>query len=91
MAERCPQARLEILGDGDERRALEAQSKRLGLVDRVEFAGWVSAEEGARRLRGSDVFVLPSLRESGGVVLLEAMAVRPAGGRDPLGRARGPR
>jgi glycosyltransferase involved in cell wall biosynthesis len=75
VADRCPQGRLEILGDGDERQALEAQSERLGLVDRVEFAGWVSADEGARRLRNSDVFVLPSLRESGGVVLLEAMAV----------------
>ncbi len=75
MADRCPQARLEILGDGDERQALEAQSERLGLADRVEFAGWVTADEAARRLRGSDVFVLPSLRESGGVVLLEAMAV----------------
>ena len=72
---RCPQARLEILGDGDTRQALEEQSRRLGLIDRVEFAGWVSADEGARRLRSSDVFVLPSLRESGGVVLLEAMAV----------------
>jgi glycosyltransferase involved in cell wall biosynthesis len=75
VADRCPQARLEILGDGDTRQDLEEQSRRLGLTDRVEFAGWVSADEGARRLRGSDVFVLPSLRESGGVVLLEAMAV----------------
>lgn len=75
VADRCPQARLEILGDGDERQALEARSKRLGLTGRVEFAGWVSAEEGVRRLRASDVFVLPSLRESGGVVLLEAMAL----------------
>jgi glycosyltransferase involved in cell wall biosynthesis len=75
VAERCPQARLEILGDGETRQALEEQSRRLALTDRVEFAGWVSADEGARRLRGSDVFVLPSLRESGGVVLLEAMAV----------------
>jgi glycosyltransferase involved in cell wall biosynthesis len=72
---RCPEARLEILGDGDCRPSLEAQAARLGLADRVEFVGWVSAEEGARRLRASDVFVLPSLRESGGVVLLEAMSV----------------
>jgi glycosyltransferase involved in cell wall biosynthesis len=75
VSDRCPQARLEILGDGETRQPLEAQSSRLGLTDRVEFGGWVSAEEGARRLRSSDVFVLPSLRESGGVVLLEAMAV----------------
>ena len=75
VAARCPAARLEILGDGDDRQALEVQVARLGLVDKVNFAGWISAEEGARRLRNSDVFVLPSLRESGGVVLLEAMSV----------------
>jgi glycosyltransferase involved in cell wall biosynthesis len=75
VADRCPEARLEILGDGETRQELEAQTARLGLTDRVEFAGWLTAEEGARRLRGSDVFVLPSLRESGGVVLLEAMSV----------------
>jgi glycosyltransferase involved in cell wall biosynthesis len=75
VADRCPEARLEILGDGETRQDLEAQAARLGIADRIDFAGWVSADEGARRLRASDVFVLPSLRESGGVVLLEAMAV----------------
>jgi glycosyltransferase involved in cell wall biosynthesis len=66
---------LDILGDGPERLALEAQAGRLGLTDRVHFAGWVSADEAASRLRRSDVFVLPSLRESGGIVLMEAMAL----------------
>jgi glycosyltransferase involved in cell wall biosynthesis len=68
-------AMLEILGDGAERAALEAQSRDLGLTERVHFAGWVSAAQGAERLRSSDVFVLPSVHEVGGIVLLEAMAV----------------
>ncbi|MDP9175429.1 MAG: glycosyltransferase family 4 protein [Planctomycetota bacterium] len=75
VANKNPDARLEILGDGQERRPLEAQSINLGLTNRVTFAGWVSAEQGARKLRSADVFVLPSLHEVGGIVILEAMAV----------------
>jgi glycosyltransferase involved in cell wall biosynthesis len=67
--------RLDILGDGEERKALEEQAGRLNLGDRINFVGWVKADEGARRLRSADVFVLPSLHEVGGIVLLEAMAV----------------
>jgi glycosyltransferase involved in cell wall biosynthesis len=75
VAEKNPDAVLDILGEGKERKMLEDLTHRLNLTDRVNFVGWVSAEEGARRMRQADVFVLPSLREVGGIVLLEAMAV----------------
>lgn len=75
VAEQEPRAVLHILGDGKERKSLEELTRRLNLSQRVKFVGWVSAEEGAERLRSADVFVLPSLREVGGIVLLEAMAV----------------
>jgi glycosyltransferase involved in cell wall biosynthesis len=75
VAEQCPQAVLDILGSGEQRRELENLTRDLNLQDRVNFIGWVSADEGAKRLRQADVLVLPSLREVGGIVLLEAMAV----------------
>ncbi len=75
VADREPRALLDILGDGEERQSLEYLTRQLNLTDRVTFAGWVSAAEGSRRMRQADVFVLPSLREVGGIVLLEAMAV----------------
>ncbi len=65
---------LEIIGDGPMRSALEAQIDRLGLGDRVQFAGWQPQSECARRLRAADALVLPSLYECGGAVVLEAMA-----------------
>ena len=37
---RLPRIRLLIAGDGDERPALEARVKELGLDDCVEFLGW---------------------------------------------------
>ncbi|UHQ54916.1 glycosyltransferase family 4 protein [Microbulbifer sp. YPW16] len=66
---------LEIVGDGAERRALEAQARSLGLQARVSFSGWVDASRLADCYRRADVFVLPSLREAGGAVVMEAMAV----------------
>jgi glycosyltransferase involved in cell wall biosynthesis len=68
-------AYLQILGDGSDRPQLEKQVQNLGIAKKVEFAGYVKAAEGARRMRDADIFVLPSLRECGGVVMLEAMAV----------------
>lgn len=69
-----PAPTLEILGDGPMRGSLEAQAARLGLSDRVTFAGWQTQAECARRLREADALVLPSLYECGGAVVLEAMA-----------------
>jgi glycosyltransferase involved in cell wall biosynthesis len=67
-----PGIRLLIAGDGEERVTLERQAGSLGLAGQVVFAGTVNEPEGFyRRL---DLFVLPSLDEAFGLVLLEAMA-----------------
>jgi glycosyltransferase involved in cell wall biosynthesis len=67
-------ATLEIIGDGPRRAALEAQAVKLGIDQFVTFRGWLPQPECAAALRDADVFVLPSLYESGGAVVLEAMA-----------------
>lgn len=71
------EARLDftIVGDGPERQALEAQASQLGIADAVTFAGRVPPDEVARHYREADLFVFPSLREFGGGVVLEAMAM----------------
>jgi Glycosyltransferase len=66
---------LEIIGEGKMRGELEAQTAHLGLSDKVVFSGWQSQEQCAIKLQQADVLVLPSLREPGGAVVLEAMAV----------------
>jgi glycosyltransferase involved in cell wall biosynthesis len=68
---------LEIIGDGEDRKALEAQTKALDLPDNcaVRFTGWLSQEQCAARLAHADALVLPSLLECGGAVVLEAMAM----------------
>ena len=66
---------LEIIGDGEIQGELEAQTARLAIEDRVIFSGWLSQEQCAQRLQQADAMVMPSLREPGGAVVLEAMAV----------------
>jgi len=63
---------LLLVGDGRERPALEALAAELGVAPRVRFAG---AQTDPVPFYGlGDVFVLPSLFEGFGIVLLEAMA-----------------
>lgn len=71
--EHFPDARILIVGDGESRPALEARVRALGLSDRVLFAGF--RQDAAAVLAGMDVFVLPSLNEGMGRVLVMAMAL----------------
>jgi glycosyltransferase involved in cell wall biosynthesis len=66
--------RLTIVGDGPTRPALEKESAERTLTDIVRFTGGLPLSEVARQMRQADVFCLPSVRESGGAVLLESMA-----------------
>ena len=66
---------LEIIGDGPMREAWQDLSHQLGLGANVQFTEWLSQKECALRLQQADVFVLPSLFECGGAVVLEAMAM----------------
>ncbi|MEL6261484.1 MAG: glycosyltransferase family 4 protein [Cyanobacteria bacterium J06623_5] len=66
---------LEIIGDGPEQTALERQVQDLGLNDLVTFAGRLPQAQLKEHLADSDVFAFPSIREFGGAVVIEAMAI----------------
>lgn len=65
---------LDIIGSGPEAQPLRDQLDQLGLAERVVFHGQLSHAAIAQIMRDTHVFCLPSVRESGGAVLLEAMA-----------------
>ena len=69
-----PSATFTIYGDGPERGTLERLAQRLQLAERVHFEGWLPRDDMIFRSRAEDIFVLPSLRDSGGVAVLEAMS-----------------
>ena len=59
---------LTVIGDGKERKALEAIDKN------VKFLGRLPHDEVLSKMRENDIFVLPSINETFGMVYLEAMA-----------------
>jgi glycosyltransferase involved in cell wall biosynthesis len=65
---------LTIVGDGPLRRDIEDEVKRRELSDVVHLTGNLPLRDVAAHYREADLFCLPSVRESGGAVLLEAMA-----------------
>jgi glycosyltransferase involved in cell wall biosynthesis len=69
-----PHVWLLLVGDGPERRDLEAQAKRLGVAGRVMFAGEQDHAHVIDALFASDLFVFPSQTETLGLAVLEAMA-----------------
>lgn len=66
-----PEIKLVFVGDGPARKQYEAVARKLG--NRVLFLG--HRKEVAQLMAASDLFVLPSIREAFGLVILEASAL----------------
>lgn len=69
---RTPDARLELVGDGPERPAIEALVKRMGLSGRVVFSGYLADPSAA--YGRAKVLVMTSVLETFGNVVAEALA-----------------
>jgi L-malate glycosyltransferase len=65
---------LQIIGDGDEKNALEQLSNELGISYAVKFLGRISHENLAPYYSEADIFCLPSLNEGMSNTVLEALA-----------------
>ncbi len=66
---------LLVVGDGAQRQELEAFSQTHELADCVKWAGRVNYGNLGAYFNSADVFVLPTLEDTWGVVVLEAMAL----------------
>jgi glycosyltransferase involved in cell wall biosynthesis len=67
-----PGTRLVFVGKGELEEELRAEAFRLGVSDKVTFLGW--RDDVPEIMQLFDIFVLPSLNEGMGRVLVEAMA-----------------
>lgn len=66
--------RAVLVGDGKQAAALRAQAVRLGLSDRLFFAGFVPEVQMKRYYSAADLVCLPSLQEGWPNALMESMA-----------------
>ena len=66
---------LNIIGDGPQKPLLLEKVQGLNLASSVKFHGWIPHERIQEELRVCDFLALPSVREFGGGVVLEAMAL----------------
>ena len=69
-----PEATYSIIGEGPEEAKLRARAEQLGIASSVEFAGRRPRTEVFERLTRAQVFLHPSLHDSGGWAVTEAMA-----------------
>ncbi len=65
---------VQIVGDGEVRRQLEAKARALGVADRTTFMGKVSYDELRAALTRSTVFGMPSRAELQSIATMEALA-----------------
>ena len=72
---RANQITLEIIGDGPLMNQLRKYVEQQQLETAVSFAGWIDHQRVQEKLAGASVFAFPSVREFGGGVVLEAMAL----------------
>jgi glycosyltransferase involved in cell wall biosynthesis len=72
----APSVRLEIVGDGPQRRDLEALAREQGLGEYVTFHGWLGRESVLDQYREATILIIPSIGpEAAALVCVEALAV----------------
>jgi Glycosyltransferase len=69
-----PDAKLLLIGKGNSLKSLKRRAASLGIEENAIFAGYLSEEKLKEAYGTCDVFVLPSIVEPFGMVILEAMA-----------------
>lgn len=74
LGEKRSAVRFTVIGTGYDAPRLKQMAQRLNLGDRVNWIPWMPREELLRRVPDFDLFLFPSLHDSGGMAVLEALS-----------------
>jgi glycosyltransferase involved in cell wall biosynthesis len=74
VAARLPGATLTFIGGGAEQQSLQRLARDFGVSDRIEWRAAVARSDMLSLYRDFGLFLYPSLHDSGGMVVLEALA-----------------
>jgi glycosyltransferase involved in cell wall biosynthesis len=69
-----PEATLTIIGSGPDEAWLRREARRLGVDDAVTWVPWLERAAVMRAYAGHDAFLFPSLHDSSGNAVLEALS-----------------
>lgn len=72
---RLPKWHLTIIGEGGDRHRLEKIAARLNVSDRVRFVPWCPQADLWQAVAQADAVLVPSLRDDGPSIVLEALAL----------------
>lgn len=75
LLKQTPDLKLTIIGEGTMKNQLKSLTKNLHVSDKTTFLGALPHEAVIKEMDKSDIFVLPSINEGLGMVLLEASAM----------------
>jgi phosphatidylinositol alpha-1,6-mannosyltransferase len=74
LLKRFPNLKYLVVGDGPDRPRLEARAAALGVSNNVIFTGYIRESEKVAHYNLADAYVMPSMGEGFGIVLIEAAA-----------------
>lgn len=66
--------KLTVIGEGPNEKKYKMLSKQLGLTNNIKFINNIPKEEVLKYMDNSDIFCMPSINETFGLVYLEAMS-----------------
>lgn len=66
--------KMQIVGDGDQKDLIREKCKLYGIDSKVEFLGKLPREQVLNMYKDAHILFFPSLHDSGGMVVLEAMS-----------------
>jgi len=74
LIERHPEAHFTVIGSGPQESWLRAYARRLGIAGSITWIPWMERDAVLQAYPRHDVFLYPSLHDSSGNVVLEALA-----------------
>ncbi|MFK7944824.1 MAG: glycosyltransferase family 4 protein [Paracoccaceae bacterium] len=75
LAQTTQRVHLHVYGTGDALSFLQQTVRELNLADHVTFHGWIDHDQILEAYRGKRGFIFPSLADSNGIVVQEAMMI----------------
>ena len=74
LYQKQPEARLTVIGSGPEQHWLNSLAEKLDLSTAIDWIPWMEQEQVLQAYSSHDIFLFPSLHDSSGNVILEALS-----------------